>query len=273
MSWLYQPRWTQFHQWDPVRTRLREDLDAPRVVYENGYIEYFGAPNADCYVGWVARRTSCPDFMPLLTGLALLPGPYRLYFLPNSGMVVHAEPFAPPGFYRSLYEQILCDAHGSPLADRGCNRAGMMSGAQRLVAYEHASAPRVGAILISALGLFLVLLCVGPALLIPDQIYSPTGLFWCGIVLGAIPIGIGMAGLVRAHRACAAAIAGRLVTVEGVVTRDRRWGKSAPVEWNAAIQSIVYRVEQPLWEKLVDGLAYRAYVAPELKYAVGFELL
>ena len=192
----------------------------------------------------------------------LLPGRYRFYYLPRYHWLLTAEPLEEVAQVDDL-EQLnhrLTRANWFQSSALAANRAGHLTGLQRVVILGRFAAYIVGGFVVVALFFGYLIYADGLS----------EGLW----VLVAVVVGMIVLSLYLGRKSLSAIVdclQGRVVTVKGPVTKDFEASTDSSVSYYYELDKTVFRVNEAGYEALVAGLTYHLYLLPRSQKLVNVE--
>jgi hypothetical protein len=205
-----------------------------------------------------------------LSGLALMPGSYRLFIAAESRLLVNAEPLEPTEVYLSRHRAALDASFGTDREDLQANRRGELSERQRALQSSGADMRRFGKRAFWCLAVGIPALVVH-FLLVNDTHASSFARYVASwlllpVYLGGVYVFIVFAsalfgGLMRGKRAVAQQFGARkarqeVASLDGILTRYPSEDSGHPFQFLIGGQVLGMRNDP---EQIVFGLRYRAY--------------
>jgi hypothetical protein len=194
----------------------------------------------------------------------LLPGRYQFYYLPRYHWLLTAEPLEEVVQVDDL-EQLnrrLARANWFQSSALAANRDGYLPGLQRAMILGRFAAYAVGGFVVAALFFGYLIYTDGLS----------EGLW----VLVAIVVGMVVLSLYLGRKSLSAiadCFQGRVVTIEGPVTKDFEVSTDSSVSYYYELGKAVFRVNEAGYEALVAGLTYRLYLLPRSQKLVNIEAI
>jgi hypothetical protein len=258
-----------------LRSRLEEDLQRGTVHNGIGYLRFQG----NSYQAVLANRQLT---LPFGGREKLAPGAqYRFYYLPDSGMVLSAEPLGevPEDAVESGLTAVLAEASGYQLSSLSANRQGNLAGEQVSGLASQLVAPLM--ILLVSGGIVYIQLKRGGYLdvgslrgVISQLADSMTrGL----MVVGGILLALFLSGLVLLVLTLLDMFGGSVKYVEGIgyrkITTSQDDDGTQTRRYYYLISGKRFRANDAGFQAFEDGLKYRAYYTPLRKILVNIEVL
>lgn len=189
---------------------------------------------------------------------------YRFYYLEESGFVLSAEELFPasPAQARSSLLEILANANHFSMEDLELNRNGEITTSQRLRALPH---------LFFGIVLGAIPLGVGGLILSDNQDFD-----LLTVLVPAVFVAVfGLIGGFMFFNAIVALLAQAPILVEGVGQKQKRTsgGRSRNTTYYYVIEGMDFQVKKSAFEALVDGERYRVYALPRVKRLLTIEPL
>lgn len=230
----------------------------PREEIENGRV--------DSVVGkviWSRNRyrmvSDSRQLQFLLTRRALpLPGDYRFYCLPDSGLVIMAEELVTSSQPRDLVLDALGRANHFSMEELATNRQGWLSGKQEVRLIGN--------------GLFWIvffLICISlVVILFQKQLVERDSILFVLLIVGAAILFLRTAwGVLRIFWDV---WNGKVVYSDGRVTRHIYYGRQMRY-YTYRVNGFKFYVSESAYNALIEGLEYRVYLAPHSKRLVAIE--
>lgn len=254
-----------------MTARVGHDLAQGRVATADGQVVWVaGLPDPHPYGAVVS---GAPSPLRISSRLPLVPGPYRFYYLPGSGLVVGAEAPGAPAHaplqwtpaHREAYARTLAGIFGLPPDALDANRRGQLVEVQRarLAAKARRAVNGVFALIAGALVATLVALYawqLGKAWPVP-------------LLLGGVLV---VAAVVRARAAANLrqdAREGSLGAVDGALARGQR-GTRGVIHWlRVGPEEFILDDALEVWWASVPGTQMRAYAGRRSRELVGLDPL
>jgi hypothetical protein len=201
----------------------------------------------------------------------LMPGSYRFYFLPNTGLLLSAQRLTPPGGEdpRGELLGVMAQVHHFNMEDLETNRQGRLAGGQ------------IGRLLLRIVWLTVFwVFILGVGLVIAYSIYtslhSDSAQLWALIITAGIFLLGGAIYLWLVVRLLIDITRGQVTTAQGLVRRTFTVSHSqhgTSTTYYYKLDKLSFTVSASAYTAFIDGPQYRLYYAPLSKTLLAIEPL
>lgn len=262
-------------------SRAAGELAAGRIETATGQVVWNGKTHV------VKSPRPKPLHLPALFGVALPPGEYRFYVLPESGWILSAEspaapaaeepersvPLASASPAAPVPAAVPAEALGMTAETLAANRDGRLTGGQRRRLLRAA----LGNLWLVALTAFIIWFVSAVGLLMAQKgtaawswsAWAFAAMFGCAFLL--IPLYTGLRALVTALARLADVLGAQVLSVDGNVGRAMSFNKQD--RYRYVVDGRWFSVTRAAFEALPAGQAFRVYYARFSKTLLGMEPL